>query len=113
MAKHRGLIIFLALIALFTAVALLMPRSEYDPVRDHSVTRTNEWGTKALADLARENGLQVTPWEQRLSALQGQGLLLLLNPTYEVKDRDLQTALKWVAEAARSWLRRTWMIQGM
>ncbi|MEN6301478.1 MAG: DUF4350 domain-containing protein [Armatimonadia bacterium] len=98
MAKHRGLMIFLALIAVFTAVALLMPRSEYDPVRDHSVTRTNEWGTKALADLARENGLQVVPWQQRLSALQGQRLLLLLNPTYEVKDTDLQAALKWVAQ---------------
>ncbi|MEN6644058.1 MAG: DUF4350 domain-containing protein [Armatimonadia bacterium] len=98
MAKHRGLMIFLALIAVFTAVALLMPKSEYDPVRDHSVTRTNEWGTKALADLARENGLQVTPWEQRLSALQGQRLLLVLNPTYEVKEKDLRAALGWVAE---------------
>lgn len=97
MDKHKGLIIFLILIALFTVVALLTPQDAIDLVRDHAVTRTNEWGTKALADLARENGLQVVRWEHHLSTLQGQRLLLMLNPTYEVKEKELQAALKWVS----------------
>ncbi|MHB8995845.1 MAG: DUF4350 domain-containing protein [Armatimonadota bacterium] len=99
MRSYKTLLLILGLLLIFVAASVLLGRrtGRPDPIRDHSSLRTNAWGTKALAELARKSGLQVAVWDQSLERLSAsQCFLCLLDPSRHI-GRDQQRALlDWV-----------------
>jgi hypothetical protein len=86
-------------VALMLALAVWLGtrRPSQDPVRDHSVMRANQWGTKALAELCRRHGLKVSGWFRPLSLLtQQQQVLCLLDPSRLPTTWELDNLVAWV-----------------
>lgn len=96
--RYRPLLLVVALLVLFTALQLLVVRGgPPDPVRDHSVTRSNPWGLKALAEVARQHDLPVEQWDQSLDRLSSkQRFLAIVDPTLTPSDHELEALVKWV-----------------
>lgn len=101
MARSKPFLISLGLTLLFVAMAVIFarPSARRDPIRDHSATRTNPWGTKALWELCRAHGLKTAYWQSSLSSLsQKQQYLCLFDPTFALSDEDLQKLVDWVQQ---------------
>lgn len=99
MARFRPWVLPVVLLLLLMAVALVLGlRKPYqDPIRDHAVTRTNHWGTKALAELAGRHGVRVVPWSRPLTALRPTDRVLwLLDPSRSVPEWELRALVEWV-----------------
>lgn len=99
MQRYKPFLIIGGLLLLFLTLTLALgtSSSRVDPVADHSSLRANRWGTKALAELCRANGLKVFSWTHPLSRLSPQqGLLCLFDPTRPPTEDDLRSLLNWV-----------------
>jgi hypothetical protein len=101
--QYRVLLLIAGIIVLFTTLAVYFGRSpSADPIRDHSVLRTNAWGLKALAELCRLHGLPVDVWDEPLSKLTGeQRFLCLFDPSLPVSDDELEALVAWVKRGGR------------
>jgi len=101
MRRLRPLLLPAAIVALMVAVALWIGARQVrrDPVRDHSVMRANEWGTKALAELCRGKGLKVSPWSRPLTLLtERQKVLCLFDPSRQPTAWELDKLAEWVRD---------------
>ena len=99
--QWRSILALVLLLSTLFAVVVLVkkPGEGIDNTRDHSITRTNPWGLKALADLCRENGLQVAPWNKPPDELSAaQRALCLFTPLFAVSEEQVEHLLKWVRE---------------
>jgi hypothetical protein len=99
MRSYRTPLIILGFLLIFVAASLLLGKrtGRADPIRDHSSLRANTWGTKALAQLARKDGLQVAVWDQSLEQLSAsQRFLCLLDPSRQIARDQQQALLDWV-----------------
>lgn len=99
MRSYRTPLIIIGFLLLFVIVSVLLGHrnGRPDPIRDHSSLRANTWGTKALAELARKSGLQVTVWDQSLEGLgPAQRFLCLLDPSRQISRDQQQALLDWV-----------------
>ena len=104
MARSKPLVLIVGLAALFVLLAILFarPARGHDPIRDHSATRTNPWGTKALAEVCQKHGLKTAYYQSGLSDLSGkQQFLCLFDPTRPLDDEGLQDLLGWVHRGGR------------
>lgn len=83
----------------FTGLALVLGQRSFnlDPVRDHAVTRTNPWGTKALAELCRASGLKVAVIKRPLTSLgPAERVLCFFDPSRPPDNDDLRAMVDWV-----------------
>jgi len=89
-----------AIVVLFSILAMSFGRARHsDPIRDHSVLRTNAWGLKALAELCRRHDLPVDVWDEPLDKLKPrQRFLCLFDPSVAPSDEDLQALVAWVKQ---------------
>lgn len=97
MRRYRGLLLLAAIAVIFTVTTMLLPRTQQEQQRDHSIVRANMWGTKALAELHRQHGLKIEPWKRRMTALnREQRMLFVLNPAEQVSHEELRKLQTWV-----------------
>lgn len=104
MMRSKPFLLILGLAVLFVALAIVFsrPAGGHDPIRDHSATRTNAWGTKALTELCQQYGLKTPYWESSLSSLSPkQQCLCLFDPTSTLRDEDLKKLLQWVQRGGK------------
>lgn len=99
MRRFRPLLLPTVIIVLMVGMAIWMGsrQARQDPVRDHSVMRANEWGTKALAELCRRHGLRVSAWSRSLALLtERQKVLCLFDPSRQPTPWELDKLVEWV-----------------
>ncbi len=99
MRRFRPLLLPTIIVILMVGIAVWIGsrQARQDPVRDHSVMRANEWGTKALAELCRRNGLRVSAWSRPLTLLtERQKVLCLFDPSRQPTQWELDKLVEWV-----------------
>jgi hypothetical protein len=96
--RYSPLFLLLGLAVGFTILNLITSNSrQYDPVRDHAITRTNFWGLKALAELCRQHRLPVTAWNESLDKLWNkERFLAIIDPCVAPSASERQALVRWV-----------------
>jgi len=95
--------LLLGLFAVFVAVSVVgQSRGAFDPVRDHSSTRTNPWGTKAYRDLLERCQVRTETWDRPPDELdETVKLLMLLDPQLPLTSEQSEALLEWVHAGGR------------
>lgn len=99
MRRFRPFLLPTVIIVLMVAIAIWIGsrQARQDLVRDHSMMRANEWGTKALAELCRRNGLKVSTWSRSLTLLtERQKVLCMFDPSRQPAQWELERLVEWV-----------------
>lgn len=93
------LLIFILFIA-FSLVSLKWgPLGSSDPIRDHSITRANPWGWKALAELCRHFQLPVEAFAAPLDQLSSQQrFLCIVDPGRMLREEEKKKLVSWILE---------------
>lgn len=100
MRRWRPVFVILGSLVFFTLLITYLSKRtpSYDPTPDHASFRTNKWGTKALRELCRRNGLTVEtyqrPWRQ-FAAAPG-AVLCVFDPAFGPDKQDVEAIIEWV-----------------
>lgn len=101
--RYSAVILIAALLLGFSILSLVFNRpGGNDPIRDHSITRTNPWGLKALAEVCRQHHLPVLAWDSTLEHLGAkQHVLGIVDPTMTPSEDEMAALIAWVKRGGR------------
>lgn len=98
--RYSPLLLIFVLFIGFSLVSLKWgPSGSSDPIRDHSITRANPWGWKALAELCRHFQLPVEAFTASLDQLSAQQrFLCIVDPGRMLREEEKRKLISWILE---------------